>query len=93
MKNGPLYDVREIKDLKDMLRQSAEHYANDTAFLVKDPRAIGQKEIAQTDDQSEKTKSLPYLPVTYKKFAEDVDAFGTFLMSRDMSGISAICRP
>ncbi len=68
MKNGPLYDVREIKDLKDMLRQSAEHYANDTAFLVKDPRAIGQKEIAQTDDQSEKTKSLPYLPVTYKKF-------------------------
>lgn len=84
MKNGPLYDVREIKDLKDMLRQSAEHYANDTAFLVKDPRAIGQKEIAQTDDQSEKTKSLPYLPVTYKKFAEDVDAFGTFLMSQGL---------
>lgn len=47
MKNGPLYDVREIKDLKDMLRQSAEHYANDAAFLVKDPRAVGQMENTQ----------------------------------------------
>ncbi|NLW11735.1 MAG: AMP-binding protein [Clostridiaceae bacterium] len=84
MKNGPLYDVREIKDLKDMLRQSAEHYANDAAFLVKDPRAVGQMENTQNDDQSEKSKSLPYLPVTYKKYSEDVDAFGTFLMSQGL---------
>lgn len=35
MKNIPLYDVRKIKDLKDMLNSSAEIYANRTAFLVK----------------------------------------------------------
>lgn len=34
-KNAPLYEVRAIKDLKDMLRQSAELYSTSTAFLTK----------------------------------------------------------
>ena len=34
-KNAPLYEVRKIKDLKDMLKQSAELYSTSTAFLTK----------------------------------------------------------
>ena len=35
MKNIPLYEVRKISDLRDMLRQSVKHYGDRTAFLVK----------------------------------------------------------
>ncbi len=35
MKNIPLYDVRKINDLRDMLRQSVKLYGDQTAFLVK----------------------------------------------------------
>lgn len=35
MKNIPLYEVRKIDTLRDMLAGSAELYGNDTAFLVK----------------------------------------------------------
>lgn len=34
-KKAPLYEVREIKDLKDMLAQSVELFNNNTAFLTK----------------------------------------------------------
>jgi long-chain acyl-CoA synthetase len=36
MKNIPLYEVRKIKDLRDMLRQSVQLFSDKTAFLVKD---------------------------------------------------------
>lgn len=35
MKNIPLYDVRKIKDLRDMLNSSVEIYGDKPAFLVK----------------------------------------------------------
>lgn len=35
MKNIPLYEVRQIRTLKDMLDSSAELFANEVAFLVK----------------------------------------------------------
>ncbi len=35
MKNIPLYDVKKIDDIKDMLNQSASLHANKTAFLIK----------------------------------------------------------
>ncbi len=35
MKQYPLYDVRKIRDLRDMLDQSAKLYADKAAFLVK----------------------------------------------------------
>ena len=38
MKDIPLYDVRKIKDLRDMLRQSAELYGDRTAFMIKKKR-------------------------------------------------------
>ncbi|MHB8962097.1 MAG: AMP-dependent synthetase/ligase [Saccharofermentanales bacterium] len=37
-KNAPYYDVREISDLKDMLRQSVEIYNDKTVFLIKDKK-------------------------------------------------------
>lgn len=87
MKNGPLYDVREISDLKEMLRQSAAEFADSTAFLVKDPRATAEKadlqSLAAVDEgKAENERSLPYLPITYRKFSNDVDAMGTWLMDQ-----------
>ncbi|MDW7657968.1 MAG: AMP-binding protein [Bacillota bacterium] len=76
MKNVPLYEVRPIHDLRDMLKQSAERFGDKPAFLVKDPRVIN-RENAPADSQTE--KSQPYIPVTYSQFARDVDAFGTYL--------------
>lgn len=68
MKNVPLYDVRKITDLRDMLRQSVEIFADKAAFMVKDPRAARKN---QTGDE--------YLPVSYSQYGRDVDAFGTKL--------------
>lgn len=68
MKNIPLYDVRSIRDLKDMLTSSTVLYGDRTAFHVK------------------KTEGGPYLPITYRQFKADVDAFGTALMSSGLSG-------
>ncbi len=77
MKNVPLYEVREIKDLRDMIKQSAENYGDKAAFMVKDPKA------ARADEQSYATasgdESKPFLNVTYKQFDQDIDAFGTRL--------------
>jgi len=85
MKNIPLYEVRPIKDLRDMIRQSAGLYGDKPVFLVKDPRAIGQPAAAvpQTGRSSD-TGSAPYLPVTYQKFARDVDALGTWLFAQSL---------
>lgn len=63
MKNIPLYEVRQISNLKDMIEQSAKLYAQRPAFLVKE-------------------KGNPdYVPVTYKKFKEDIEALGTALVA------------
>lgn len=63
MKNIPLYEVRQISSLKDMIEQSAKLYAQKPAFLMKE-------------------KGNPdYVPVSYKKFKEDIDALGTALIS------------
>lgn len=94
MKNAPLYDVRTIKDLRDMIKQSVRLYGEKTAFLIKDPKAarLTGNSAALDDrtgkpDESSSTaagdgkteRSQPYLPVTYKQFDKDVDAFGTAL--------------
>jgi long-chain acyl-CoA synthetase len=68
MKYGKLYDVRPIKDLKDMLDSSVELYGEKAAFLSKPKN--------QTD----------YVPITYKQYKKDVDAFGTVLISLGLKG-------
>ena len=35
MKNIPLYEIRKIKDLRDMLQQSVKLYQDNTVFLIK----------------------------------------------------------
>jgi len=88
MKNIPLYDVRPIQDLRDMVRQSVNLYGDKPVFLVKDPRAIGQSPAvasAPTAGASD-TRSAPYLSVTYKKFARDIDALGTWFFKQSLQG-------
>jgi len=68
MKNKPLYEVRNILNLKDMIEQSSKIYSNKPAFLVKE-------------------KGNPdYVPVTYGKFKEDIDALGTALINLGLKG-------
>lgn len=38
MKDAPLYEVRKIRDLREMLQQSVDLYANNTAFMVKEKK-------------------------------------------------------
>ncbi len=45
-KNAPLYEVRPIRDLKDMLRQSAELYSTSTAFLTKPVKLAPYKPVS-----------------------------------------------
>ncbi|NLO37432.1 MAG: AMP-binding protein [Clostridiaceae bacterium] len=78
MKNIPLYDVRTIRDLRDMLRQSVKHYGDTTAFLIKDPHVL-KRDAALAGAPTDKNQ--PYLPVTYRQFGQDVDTLGTYLSS------------
>lgn len=87
MKNIPLYEVRPIQDLRDMIRQSASLYGDKPVFLVKDPRAIGQQSAAAPQaGRSTETRSAPYLPVSYKKYARDIDALGTWFFAQSLQG-------
>lgn len=79
MKNVPLYEVRKIDNLRDMIKQSAVIYGDKAAFLVKDPRAARTQSQAAAAVDSAGEKSLPYLPISYKQFDLDIDAFGTRL--------------
>lgn len=45
MKNIPLYDVREISDVREMLNSSAELYNNRTAFYIKQKGIEGYSSI------------------------------------------------
>ena len=68
MKDKPLYEVRKITNLRDMIEQSAKLYSDKPAFLMKE-------------------KGKPdYVPVSYRKFKEDIDALGTALVSLGLSG-------
>ncbi|MGI6580320.1 MAG: AMP-binding protein [Saccharofermentanales bacterium] len=60
-KNQPLHDVRQIDDLREMLRGSVKEYADKTVFLTKPE--IGK----------------PYVPVTYARYGNDIEAFGSKL--------------
>jgi long-chain acyl-CoA synthetase len=68
MKDYPLYETRNIKNLKDMIEQSARIYAGKPAFLVKEK---GNQD---------------YRPVSFSKYKEDIDAFGTALISLGLKG-------
>lgn len=67
MQNKPLYKVRKIKDLRDMLDQSTALYSSDTAFLVKDNRSMAGRN--------------GYYPVTFSAYRDDVNSLGTAFSS------------
>jgi len=68
VKNIPLYDVRPIKSLKEMLYSSVELFGDKPAFL------------------SKPNGSNFYQPISYNQFKNDVDAFGTSLISLGLKG-------
>lgn len=68
MKNIPLYEVRKISDLRDMLISSSELFGDKAAFLHK-PKGTDK-----------------YIPISYKQYKSDVDAFGTALISLGLMG-------
>jgi len=68
MKNIPLYEVRKIRDLKDMLNSSTQIYGEKTAFLYKQ----------KGNDK--------YQSISYVQYKNDVDSFGTALISLGLKG-------
>ncbi|NMA66303.1 MAG: AMP-binding protein [Clostridiaceae bacterium] len=70
MKYDNLYKVRPIKDLKDMLNSSTELYGDKAAFLSK-PKGKQNSE---------------YVPISYKQYKSDVEAFGTALIDLGLKG-------
>lgn len=78
MKNIALYDVVPIRDLRDMVRKSAQTHADKPVFLVKDPRATRIQPAGQND---------AYQPVSYRQFSQDIDAFGTRLKQLGIEGL------
>lgn len=97
MKNIPLYDVRPITDLRDMLAQSVKLYGDKAAFKVKDPRALpanrkvndglsdsaaaALKLVATAESDG---KASPYLEVSYRQYAQDVQAMGTWFFASQL---------
>ena len=62
MKDTPLYEVRKIRDLRDMLRQSTDLYGDQTAFMIKRMRGgpyenITMREFANDVDALERPSS------------------------------------
>lgn len=87
---SPLYPVREIKDLRDMILQSEELYAEETAYMVKDPIALRQIEPRSEEARRLKADpSRPYGHISFKQFIADVRAFATGLMQL---GVKPGCR-
>lgn len=74
----PLYDVRKIENLRDMMAQSLELYGEQTAYLVKDPIAARATDVAKEGDKK------PYLPITFNQAGQDIKAFGSYLMTQDL---------
>ncbi|MFA5585410.1 MAG: AMP-binding protein [Saccharofermentanales bacterium] len=87
----PLEEVREITDLRDMLRQSEALYGSRTAYLTKDP--IAAREIAPRSQEAAELRidhKRPYKPVTYGQFAKDVRDLGTGLMKLGVTAQSRV---
>lgn len=82
-----LYPVRPITDLRDLLAQSEEKYADKDAYLTKDPIAARKIELRSEAHLGLKlSPDRPYLGITYRQVAQDVRAFGTALLDLDEVG-------
>lgn len=76
----PLYEVREIKDLRDMLEQSNKLYGDLTAYYVKDERVRGGD--VEFDKRGLPKRADAYIEVKFSQVYKDVRAAGTWIHSR-----------
>ena len=63
MEKEKYFEATEFEDIKGIIYNSAKIYANNTAFILK----------------HKNEKEISYENITYKKFLEDINAFGTKL--------------
>ncbi len=78
----PLMDLRQVRDLREMLNTSEELYGERSAFLVKDPVAL--REVEPKSEAALAYKPNPndeYRSISFKQYASDVRAFGSYLKS------------
>ncbi len=78
----PLMDLRQVRDLREMLNTSEELYGERSAFLVKDPVAL--REVEPKSEAALAYKPNPndeYRSISFKQYANDVRAFGSYLKS------------
>lgn len=78
----PLMDLRQVRDLREMLNTSEELYGERAAFLIKDPVAL--REVEPKSEAAIAYKPNPndeYRSISFKQYASDVRAFGSYLKS------------
>ncbi|MBQ3414312.1 MAG: AMP-binding protein [Clostridia bacterium] len=63
-----LYDVEKFKNLKVLLERTAEKYAENIAFIIKEKN----------------NKEIKYKNITYKEFYDDTNAIGTALLKHEL---------
>jgi len=68
MKKEKILDIKEFKDIKGILYNSAKKFANNIAFTIKEKNH----------------KEVKYKEVTYKKLLEDVNNLGTGLYKKGL---------
>lgn len=76
----PLNDVREFSDLRQMLAQSVERFADNAAFKIKDARISGRE--IKFDRRGLPKRSSHYISVSYRRFQEDINSLGNAILKR-----------
>lgn len=66
MKNEILYEVKEFKNLKEMINNSCKEYEKNIAFVIKHKNG----------------KKIEYENITYKTFGEEINSLGTTLLNK-----------
>ncbi len=78
----PLYEAYRSRDLREMIERSANLYADEIAFLLKDPVAL--RELNPRSESAMNFKVNPddeYRALTYRQFNEDRKALGSALLN------------
>lgn len=82
----PLIEVRQINDLRDMVRQSKELYSDNVAYLIKDPVAAGKISPHDPDIKQKRKDQQDFLPIKFDQAAADFEAFGSWLYEKFPQG-------
>ena len=78
--NYPLHEASTYTDLRDMCQQSEAKYADEFAYLIKDPVALREVSARSVSTKDRITNAKEdYRGVTYKQFHSDRRALGSAL--------------